>query len=169
MVGGGDEELRGRQRVADRGVGRVHRQPARLREPAETHRRRRDAVALGQPQPRDQRGVEHRLAQAHADGAQGGAEKGALDRRVVGDEHATGHRLEQRIERVRERGSVGEIGGADAVHPDRLLSERPGRAHEPVHGAVEADPAVASTGTAPTEMISWRRGSSPLSSRSRTQ
>ena len=168
---GGDEELRGRQRVADRRVRRVDRQAAA---PA---RARRAVIGGGGTPSRSashsrasERGVEDRPAQSHAGAAQRHAEERAARPR------RGGRRARGRSSRRAARRARASSGGASTRSAARMPWTRIARLVERrASGARGRAPRrrgatrPSSTGSAPNEMISWRRGSSPLSSRSTTQ
>jgi hypothetical protein len=120
----------------------VRRQPERARQRAERDRRRRAPVALVEPQPTEQRGVDHRTAQPRPARCQRAAEERLLDVRRVRDQHATGHRLQQRVGRLLLRRRALEVELAQPVDADGLRRDRVRRPGEALARAREHDPAV---------------------------
>lgn len=95
-----DEDLRCGQRVSERIMLSVGWQPKRSCEIVKRKMRRYATVALAEPEAPDQGTVGDRPAQADALGSQRPAEERALDFGDVCDEHPSGHRFEQRGDRV---------------------------------------------------------------------
>ena len=138
-----EEHLRGGQRVAERMVGTVRREPEHPRQLGELRRVRAGAPAgLGEPQPPERLGVDHALGEPHATPAQQRGEERALDPRDVDDHHPVGQCLDQVVEDVVDRRRVGDVGGPDPVHDDGALVGHPDRADEAMDRPADLDPAL---------------------------
>ena len=127
----------------------------------------RDAVALQQPQPSERQRVDDAAAQSHVAAAQRALQEAALEPGGVGDE------LRPR-RASRSASSASSSGGP----PAKSAVRRPWMRTVCPGGGSSGRTSLArirstsirppSTGTAHEAMISWRRGSSPVVSRSTT-